>query len=49
MIVDYLKFAREFNAQFPGFETYVHGLAQDIDGQGRPRYYVDCIREADYD
>ncbi len=49
MIVDYLKFAREFNAQFPGFETYVHGLAQDIDDQGRPRYYVDCIREADYD
>lgn len=45
MIVDYLKFAREFNAQFPGFETYVHGLAQDTDEQGNPRYYVDCIRE----
>lgn len=45
MIVDYLQFAREFNAQFPGFETYVHGLAQDIDPDGNPRYYVDCIRE----
>ena len=45
MIVDYLKFAREFNAEFPGFETYVHGLAQDIGPDGQPRYYVDCIRE----
>ena len=45
MIVDYLQFAREFNAQFPGFETYVHGLAQDIGPDGQPRYYVDCIRE----
>lgn len=46
MIVDYLKFAREFNAEFPGFETYVHGLAQDIGPDGEPRYYVDCIRES---
>lgn len=45
MIVDYLQFAREFNAQFPGFETYVHGLAQDVDEEGNYRYYVDCIRE----
>src|SRR3546814_14182396 len=28
-IVNYLQFAREFNATFPGIETYVHGLAQD--------------------
>lgn len=46
MIVDYLKFAREFNAEFPGFETYVHGLAQDIGPDGVQRYYVDCIRES---
>lgn len=46
MIVDYLKFAREFNAEFPGFETYVHGLAQDIGPDGAQRYYVDCIRES---
>ena len=45
MIVDYLQFAREFNAEFPGFETYVHGLAQDIGPDGKPRHYVDCIRE----
>ncbi|WP_028994901.1 arginine/lysine/ornithine decarboxylase [Azonexus hydrophilus] len=39
-IVDYLRFAREFNAAFPGFETDVHGLVKDKDG----RYYVDCVR-----
>ena len=47
MIVDYLQFAREFNAQFPGFETYVHGLGQDIGPDGKPRHYVDCIREGE--
>src|SRR5690625_5219713 len=45
MIVRYLQFAREFNAQFPGFETYVHGLAQAPGPDGNSRYYVDCIRE----
>jgi arginine decarboxylase len=25
-IVRYLQFAREFNQQFPGFETDIHGL-----------------------
>ena len=44
-IVNYLKFVREFNARFPGFETYVHGLAEDLGPDGMPRYYVDCIRE----
>ncbi len=39
-ICDYLKFAREFNASFPGFETDVHGLVKGGDG----RYYVDCVR-----
>ena len=39
-IVDYLKFAREFNARFPGFETDVHGLVKDGDGH----YHVDCVR-----
>ncbi|HRL21498.1 arginine/lysine/ornithine decarboxylase [Alcaligenes sp. SDU_A2] len=46
-IVEYLQFAREFNARFPGFETYVHGLAQDIGPDGLPRYYVDCVRESE--
>ena len=39
-ICSYLKFAREFNASFPGFETDVHGLVKGADG----RYYVDCVR-----
>ncbi len=39
-ICNYLKFAREFNATFPGFETDVHGLVKGTDG----RYYVDCVR-----
>ena len=39
-ICSYLKFARQFNAAFPGFETDVHGLVKGQDG----RYYVDCVR-----
>jgi len=43
MIVQYLQFAREFNATFPGFETYIHGLATEVGANGELRYYVDCI------
>ena len=39
-ICNYLKFVREFNAAFPGFETDTHGLIKDSKG----RYYVDCVR-----
>jgi arginine decarboxylase len=39
-ICSYLKFAREFNARFPGFETDIHGLVKGEDGV----YYVDCVR-----
>jgi len=39
-IVRYLEFARDFNAQFPGFETDIHGLVKE-NGNG---YYVDCVR-----
>ena len=39
-ICSYLKFARIFNARFPGFETDIHGLVKGADG----RYYVDCVR-----
>jgi arginine/lysine/ornithine decarboxylase len=43
-IVDFLRFTREFNAAFPGFDTDVHGLVED-EGQGAARrYYVDCVR-----
>ena len=31
-IVEYLKFARTFNAQFPGFDTDIHGLVEEPDG-----------------
>ncbi|MDP2004120.1 MAG: lysine decarboxylase, partial [Rubrivivax sp.] len=44
-ICDYLRFTREFNAAFPGFDTDVHGLVEvDEEGAGR-RYYVDCVRD----
>jgi len=43
-IVDYLKFARDFNEKFPGFETDVHGLVKrEVDG--RKDYYVDCVKQ----
>jgi len=43
-IVDYLRFTREFNAAYPGFDTDVHGLVEE-DRPGEPRgYYVDCVR-----
>jgi arginine decarboxylase len=42
-IVDYVKFARDYNQKFPGFETDVHGLvAEMVDGE--KRYFVDCVR-----
>ena len=43
-IVDYLKFARDFNSKFPGFETDIHGLVSDKPN-GEQRYYVDCVRQ----
>lgn len=39
-IIRYLKFARDFNNKFPGFETDIHGLVKREDG----RYYVDCVK-----
>jgi arginine decarboxylase len=43
-IVDYLKFAREFNAKFPGFNTDVHGLTVEDMPDGSKRYSVDCVQ-----
>ena len=41
-IVDFLKFARDFNQKFPGFETDIHGLVSDtVDGVRT--YSVDCV------
>ncbi|AXK39345.1 arginine/lysine/ornithine decarboxylase [Crenobacter cavernae] len=43
-IVDYLRFAQDFNRRLPGFETDVHGLvAQEKDGN--KVYCVDCVRQ----
>jgi arginine decarboxylase len=43
-IVQYLRFARDFNQRFPGFETDVHGLVEDRE-DGDLKYYVDCVRQ----
>ena len=43
-IVDYLRFARDFNERFPGFETDVHGLVKrEVDG--KRGYFVDCVKQ----
>ncbi|MFY9260634.1 MAG: arginine/lysine/ornithine decarboxylase [Gallionella sp.] len=42
-IVDYVKFARDFNQKFPGFETDVHGLVAEME-EGEKHYFVDCVR-----
>jgi arginine decarboxylase len=42
-IVQYLRFARDFNSKFPGFETDIHGLVEG-EKDGRPIFYVDCVR-----
>ena len=42
-IVRYLKFARDFNEQFPGFETDIHGLVKEV-VNGKAAYFVDCVR-----
>ena len=44
VIVNYLKFAREFNEKFPGFETDNHGLVKEI-VEGKAVYYVDCVEK----
>jgi arginine decarboxylase len=43
-IVRYLKFAREINRLFPGFEHDIHGLVTEKK-DGKTSYYVDCVVE----
>ncbi|WP_019915893.1 arginine/lysine/ornithine decarboxylase [Methyloversatilis discipulorum] len=43
-IVNYLRFAREFNRAFPGFETDIHGLVGTGEGDALD-YAVDCVRD----
>jgi arginine decarboxylase len=47
-IVEYLQFARMFNKRFPGFDTDIHGLVEEVI-DGERRYYVDCVRTLDDD
>jgi arginine/lysine/ornithine decarboxylase len=44
-IVDYLRFAREFNSVCPGFETDIHGLVEEVGADVKTRYYADCVRK----
>lgn len=43
-IIDFLKFARDFNQRFPGFETGVHGLVTRGSGKGGG-HFVDCVKD----
>ncbi|THF63558.1 lysine decarboxylase [Pseudothauera nasutitermitis] len=43
-ICRYLRFARDFNAAFPGFETDIHGLVRE-ERNGELHYFVDCVRQ----
>jgi len=47
-IVDYLRFARDFNGRFPGFTTDVHGLVEQPNEAGERCYYVDCVKDEDH-
>jgi arginine decarboxylase len=48
-IVDYLRFTRAFNKNFPGFDTDVHGLMSMVELEGvgvdEGKYFVDCVRQ----
>ena len=43
-IIDYLKFAYQFNMRFPGFQTDIHGLVIENDENNLPQYFVDCVK-----
>ncbi len=44
-IVQYLQFARDFNARMPGFETDIHGLVAEKNKNGQLCYYIDCVAQ----
>jgi arginine decarboxylase len=44
-IVEYLKFAYNFNQRFPGFDTDIHGLVNESFDVPQTTYYVDCLRD----
>jgi arginine decarboxylase len=47
-IINYLKFTRAFNGQFPGFETDVHGLVRETIA-GESHYFIDVVKETSSD
>ncbi|MBL8351115.1 MAG: arginine/lysine/ornithine decarboxylase [Burkholderiaceae bacterium] len=44
-IVEYLKFARDTDQRFPGFESDIHGPRHEIDAAGVKHWMVDCVKE----
>lgn len=44
-IVDYLKFARDTDDRFPGFEADIHGLRFEYDKSGHKHWFVDCVKD----
>jgi arginine decarboxylase len=42
-IVEFLRFAQQFNERYPGLETFIHGLEQQQEG-ARTGLYVNCVR-----
>lgn len=41
LIVEYLRFAAAWDRQFPGFETDIHGVRKDENGD----YFLDCVMD----
>jgi arginine decarboxylase len=44
-IIEYLKYARDTDDHFPGFEADIHGLRFQYDSAGRKHWMVDCVKE----
>ncbi|MBV6492825.1 MAG: Inducible lysine decarboxylase [Turneriella sp.] len=42
-ILEYLKFVRDFNDRFPGFQNEFHGLVEEPNERGTFDYFVDCV------
>ena len=44
-IVEYLKFARDFNEKFPGFETDIHGLVRERWTASAATTWIACVNK----
>ena len=45
-VIDEVKFARDTDDLFPGFEADIHGPRFDIDKHGHKTWLVDCVKES---